>query len=346
MPLRCSSGGEVLGKAAAAAQAQVAHAVTGHIRAAVAGGTQEQPAAQAETELGFHQRGVIGAAAFKLHAEAAVLFPVQLGAEADGQRLFLLDIGHGAHQLLPHAGGGDAAAEDVHRQQLFGVLAQIAVQAVHLTGRAGEEDAAVALQAQAHQPVAVAEIALHRLGAAEAVDVGLGGDGRVAHAETVVRGGAEHHAAVIENELGQQGEDTAGAGETARLLVAVPGGESGGLRPRLALLQNGADMAAVAALDAGVGDGGVAKAFPVGQQMDGALGAAAGAGTAAGAAVMGGQTGQSVFRHGGASFSGGFALIIPPRRGDGKAEECSSLVHQILRLYSASGGIMADVERK
>ena len=132
----------------------------------------------------------------------------------------------------------------------------------------------------------------------------------MADLQIFVQRSAEDHAAVIEDVFGQQGEGAAAARQGTDGFVLVPHGEGGRLAAPFPLLQNGADMAAVAALDAGVGDGGAQKALPVRQHMDGALGAAAGAGGAAGAAVVGRQMRHGVFQHSASRLSWRFGSII------------------------------------
>ncbi len=171
------------------------------------------------------------------------------------------------------------------------MLAEVAVKAVDLTGRAGKENAPPAVEIVAHLLIAVADLTLHGLRPAQARQLLGAVDGDVPHMELLVRGRAEHDAAGFENIVRERGEYAARGGRAAHGFVRVPRGKDRGLGPRLTLFADGADMAAVPALDAGVRHGGVEKALTVGQHMDRAARTAVGAGAAAGAALLRGQLG-------------------------------------------------------
>lgn len=177
------------------------------------------------------------------------------------------------------------------------MLAEVAVKAVDLTGRAGKENAPPAVEIVAHLLIAVADLTLHGLRPAQARQLLGAVDGDVPHMELLVRGRAEHDAAGFENIVRERGEYAARGGRAAHGFVRVPRGKDRGLGPRLTLFADGADMAAVPALDAGVRHGGVEKALTVGQHMDRAARTAVGAGAAAGAALLRGQLGGGLLQH-------------------------------------------------
>ena len=151
------------GAAGHVAQRQVAGTVRAGIAAGVAGGPQEYTPRQPAAHLGPQQRRVVLSAVFKGHVETARAFTVQLAAEVHGQGLLLLDVRHGAHEFFPHAGAAHAAAGHVTGDEPLRVLAQIAVQAVHLTGRAGKQHLPALIQIQPYLLIALTHVALHRL---------------------------------------------------------------------------------------------------------------------------------------------------------------------------------------
>ena len=79
------------------------------------------------------------------------------------------------------------------------MLAEVAVQAVDLTGRAGKENAPPAVEIVAHLLIAVADLTLHGLRPAQARQLLGTVDGDVPHMELLVRGRAEHDAAGFED---------------------------------------------------------------------------------------------------------------------------------------------------
>ena len=129
------------------------------------GRPQRQAAVEAAAELGLGKGGIVAVAAFKFHAEPPLAAIRALMNELHGKRLFLLDIGHGTHHVIPYAGRGYAVTQHIRRQQLFRMLPQIAVQPVHLTRRTGEQHRTALVQIVAHLLIGAADFTLHGLGA-------------------------------------------------------------------------------------------------------------------------------------------------------------------------------------
>ena len=219
------------------------------------------------------------------------------------------------------------------------MLAQIAVQAVHLTGGAGEQHLPPLIQIQARLLVAFAHVALHGLGAPETGQVVEVFHGDVADLQPIVQRRAEHHAAALQHIFRQGGEGTAGGGAAAHVLVTVPYSEGGRLCAGLPLLQNGADVGAVAALDAAVRHLRVEEALPIRDHADGTLGTAVAAGGAAGAALMGRQLGRGIqLGHGGYLLNYAYGTILPHGR---KKHKCGEL--SVFR--DSTPGMMGTVKK-
>ena len=131
--------------------------------------------------------------------EAARALTVQLAAEVHGQGLLLLDVRHGAHEFFPHAGAAHAVAGHVAGDEPFRVLAQIAVQAVHLAGRAGKQHLPALIQIQPYLLIALTHVALHRLAPPQLGQIVPVFHGDVADPQIVVQRRAEHHAAALQH---------------------------------------------------------------------------------------------------------------------------------------------------
>ena len=300
------------GAAGHVAQRQVTGTVRAGIAAGVAGGPQEHTPRQPASHLRPQQRRVVLPAVFKGHVETARAFTVQLAAEVHGQGLLLLDVRHGTHEFFPHAGAAHAAAGHVTGDEPFRVLAQIAVQAVHLTGRAGKQHLPALIQIQPYLLIALANVALHRLAPPQLGQIVQVFHGDVADPQAAVQCRAEHHAAALQHVFRQGGERAAGGGVTPHGLVAVPDDKRCRLGARLPLLQHRADMRAVAALDTAIGHLRVQKALPVRHHADSALGTAIAARGAAGASLPRGQLRRGIhLGHGGHLLARFLPHIVP-----------------------------------
>ena len=266
-------------------QRQVAGAVRAGVGTVVTGRAHEQPAGDAPSQLALAHRRVVPAAALEFHPEPPLPVTVDLAAELHRHGAVLLDVGHGLHQPLPHAGAAHTAARHIAGQKPLRMLAQIAVQSVHLTGRAGEQHLPPLIQIEPHLLIGVAHVALHRLRAPQTVELMDVFHRRMHHPQVAVQRRAEYHAAALQHILRQRGERAAAGGLPPHRRVAVPHGEYLRRRPMLPLLQHRTHMGAVSALDAAVRYLRVEEPFFIRHHVDGPLGAAAAARTAARASV-------------------------------------------------------------
>ena len=209
-----------------------------------------------------------------------------------------LDVVHGFHEPFPYAGRDDTAAGKITGQQVFRVLPQKAVQAVHLAGCAGKQHETSLLQIHLRLLVGFAQLALDGLDAPQHSEILFIFYGHMAHLQLFIHCRAEYHAAALQRKFRQRRKRAAGRRLGPHRLILVPYNKRRRLAAHLPLLQHRAHMSAVAAADTAVGDLRIQKALAVTHHMDGTLGTAAAARAAAGTEVPGRQLRLCRLRHG------------------------------------------------
>ena len=193
---------------------------------------------------------------------------------------------------LEHRRRGHAVAHQIAGQQIIVVPAQVVLQAVHLAGQTGKEHRLARLQLLLHLMEGFPKIALDILGAPHGGRLLHGGGAGVAHRHIAVKGGAVHHAPLVQHMAGQQGEHTAGGAAPPHLVVFVPnsvGAVGVGALHRLG--QGRAGAFALAAENAVFPHRGPQEALMVGFHLNGVYRTDGGAGGAAGAVLRLAQIG-------------------------------------------------------